>query len=81
MIKDLDELEKLDHAQKIMNEFDHVISYQFMWAIYSKLSHKLDRLHLIKILNMLVTTKGTLKSSMGRVLVVEWTSTSKRMST
>ena len=81
MIKDLDELDKLDDAQKIMNGFDHAISYQFIWAICSKLPHKLDRLHLIKILNMLVTTKGTLKSSMGRVLVVEWTSTSKRMST
>ena len=58
MIKDLDELEKLDHAQGIMNGFDPATPYQFIQAVCSKLSHELNRLHLIKMLNILVTTKG-----------------------
>ena len=49
MIKDLDELEKPDHAQEIMNGFDLAFLYQFIWIVYSKLPHELDRLYLIKI--------------------------------
>ena len=81
MIKGLDELEKLDHEQRIANGFNLAISYQFIWVVYSKLPHKLDRLHLVKLLNMLVSTKETLKSSRDRVLAIKQASTSKRRST
>ena len=80
MIKDLDELEKLDHAQGIMNGFDLAIPYQSIWIIYSKLPHELDRLYLVKLLNILVTTEETLKSSRGRDLTIEQASTFKRKS-
>ena len=42
IIKGLDELEKLDHALKIMNGVDPGIPYQFIWAVYSKLPHELN---------------------------------------
>ena len=42
MIKDLDELEKLDYVQEITNEFDPTIPYQFIWVVYCKLPHELD---------------------------------------
>ena len=83
VIKDIEELRKLRLDMQKKLQMDLIL--QFLTSSYSQFivnfhMNKLDHI-IFELVNMLVTTEGTLKSPRDTVLAVEWTSSSKRKST
>ena len=83
VIKNIEELRKLrlDMQKKLQMD----LIFQSLTSSYSQFimnfhMNKLD-CTIFKLINMLVTTEGTLKSSRGTILTMEWTSFFKRKST
>ena len=83
MINDLEELEKLEMTMHKELQVDLILQSlrsSYGWFIVNYHMNKIDST-LSELLNMLVTTERTLKSSRGTILAMERASTFKRKST
>ena len=73
MIKDLEELEKLDLTIQKKLQVDLIL--QFLTSSYGQfiINYHMNKLDcaLLKLVNMLVTTEKTLKSSRSSIFIVE----------
>ena len=82
VIKDIEELGKLRLDMQKKLQMDLIL--QSLMSLYSQfiINFHLNKLECIipELVNMLVTTEETLKSSRGTVLIVKRTSSSKRKS-
>ena len=80
MIKDIEELGKL--GLEIQKKMQMDLMLQSLTSLYSQfiINFHMNKLDCIipELVNMLVTTEGTLKSSRGTVLAVERTSSKKK---
>ena len=80
MIKDLEELEKLDvildkdfHTDVILQSLSNAYG-QFIMNFHM---HKMQ-CTLAELMNMLVTTELSMKGSKGSILIMEWTSSKRK---
>ena len=82
VIKDIEELGKLRFDMQ--NELPMDLIFQSLTSSYSQfiINFHMNKLNctISKLVNILVTTKGTLKSSRDTIFTVEWISSSKRKS-